>query len=199
LEALYLHDDRIGPYLRAEVEERASRPWLHLKFMPDKGLPEQWWLVTHVLFPMHVKVRVDLGELREIGLAQVAARVEGYRRELAARGALDADQGPVLVETWIDRAHAHLGSLLRADVDPEVSERLLTEVSFSRYVGIIRIEAPFIDPLQVLIDTTSTERNVFAIAVVAESLHAAHTREVAEHVAARFQCTRRLIIPTPKA
>src|SRR5207247_9453631 len=76
LEALYIHDDRIGPYLRAEVEEIASRLWLRLKFLPDRDLPEQWWMLTHVLFPMHATVRATFAELRYVAFDWVAACVE---------------------------------------------------------------------------------------------------------------------------
>jgi hypothetical protein len=194
VEALYIHDDRIGPYLRADLKERASRLWLHLQFLPDKKLPEQWWMLTHVLFPMHVKVRASFGELRAIAFDWVAVRIEACRRALAAKGVSEAKKGVVTVETWIRRAHKHQEWLLRNHINPAAPERLMNHVSFSRYVGVIRVLAPFIDPIQVLIDTTSTERNIFALAVVAESAKKKLTPEIAQHIADRFQCRDRLVL-----
>jgi hypothetical protein len=195
LEAIYVHDDRIGPYLRADLEPRGGRLFLALKFFPDKKLQPQWWSLTHLLFPMHAKVRVTFGELRNAAVRWVATRIETYRKELEGRGVAEARQGPIEYETWIEPAPAYQREMLRNSVASDVSEGLVNEISFSRYVGVIRVTAPFIDPIQVLIDTTSTERNIFAIAVLAETATKPATRIAAEYLASYLDCSKRLFVP----
>ncbi len=187
LEVAYLHDDRNGPYIRAEIKDFETRLWLRLQTFPDAEAKEEWWMLTHLLFPMHAKVRISFGELREISLDSVAAQVETYRR-LAAEKVAEAREGVVDVEMWIEMAHSYQRSLLDPMVDPEVANRLIHTTVLSRYVGVIRITAPFIDPIQVLIDTTGTERNIYAIAVVAESAKRVITRDLAAELAKRLKC-----------
>jgi hypothetical protein len=196
LEAIYVHDDRLGPYVRGDLEVLGvPEGRLFLRMKPEKLQKEQRWSLTHLLFPMHAKVRVTFGELRNAARRWVATRVESYRQELEGRGVEEAKHGPIEFETWIERAHSYHRWLLRPEVASDVSERLAKEISFSRYVGVIRVEAPFIDPIQVLIDTTSTERNIFAIAVLAEATTKPATKHAANYIAQFLDCSERLLLP----
>jgi hypothetical protein len=187
LEVIYLHDDRNGPYMRAELKELGSRLWLWLHSFPDADAKDEWWMLTHLLFPMHAKVRISFGELREISLDSVAATVETFRR-FAATSIPEAKQGVIDVEMWIEMAHSYQRSLLQPLVDSGVANRLIYETVLSRYVGVIRVVAPFIDPIQVLIDTTGTQRNIYSIAVVAEATKKLVTMELATDLAKRLKC-----------
>jgi hypothetical protein len=196
LEAIYVHDDRIGPYVRANLEVKGGQHGrLFLRMKPNLTDSEQWWSLTHLLFPVHAKVRVTFGELQNVARNSVAASVEGYREELVRRGVEEAKQGPIEYETWIERSETYLRRLLRKDVDVGVVENLAKKVSFSRYVGIIRIQAPFLDPVEVLVDTTSTERNIYAIAVLAETNKKPATKVAAGFIASYMDCSDRLIMP----
>jgi hypothetical protein len=67
----------------------------------------------------------------------------------------------------------------------EVVTRVLKELSLPRYVGVIRVQFPGQGALEVLVDSTSTFRNLSYLAVLTdganESLH-----RVAAEVAARI-------------
>lgn len=195
LEAIYVHDDRIGPYVRADLAVRGGRHGrLFLSMPASKTHGEQWWSLTHLLFPIHAKVRITFGELTNAARTLVAAQLGGLREELLNRG-VEVKDGPIEYETWIERAESYLRLLLRPDVEPSVLETLSTKVAFSRYVGVIRVVAPFIDPIHVLIDTTSTERNSHVIAVLAEAVTKPATKVAAQFIASYLDCSSRLFLP----
>ena len=74
-------------------------------------------------------------------------------------------------------------------VNREVVERLTNEVSLPRYVGVVQLRSAFFDPIDFLLDTTSTERNINAVAVVAHSRTRPHTAEIARELGRQFRCS----------
>ena len=66
LKALYVHDDRIGPYRRAELvatHPTELRVTINRKSHAEEGSPEDW-IVHHVLVPTHPKIRINFNDLR---------------------------------------------------------------------------------------------------------------------------------------
>ena len=64
-----------------------------------------------------------------------------------------------------------------------VVERLSEAVRFSRYIGVIRFEAPMLDPFDIILDTTSTERNLNCLAVVQLGKSNPYTTELCKLIA----------------
>ena len=86
---------------------------------------------------MHAKVRVNFGELREIALYWVAARIEAYRRELVAKGVSDASRG------LVDVARTAIVELLRVLERRWDNRRRSASIahdfrSLARPVGVVR-------------------------------------------------------------
>jgi hypothetical protein len=212
LEKLYLHDDRIGPYLRAEIKEvgisdvlsrfqmEVSEPALVLEveFRKGAGFSKESWLLTHILFPMHVKVRITFSELRQLAMHFVAAEIKAYRNTLGqkALSSAEASRPAMELEAWISRSPVYQESLMASRpraTDPLVATALANDVSLPRYVGIVRFEADYYDRMDLLIDTTSTDRNVHALALLVHERRKVYTSGLAKHLARHFRC--RLFMP----
>src|SRR5439155_7588947 len=64
LVALYVHDDRHGPYLRATVIMEGDQ--FHLD-IDTRGTHERW-RVTYILIPVHSKIRLSFAGLRQCAM-----------------------------------------------------------------------------------------------------------------------------------
>jgi len=174
---LYVHDDRFGPYLRAEIRRRGKRLVIHVPLR--KGRKPETWYLTHILLPMHSKIRLSLGDLRELGITLVTS-AHAFRESLL-------HVGPTITSwsSWITRSHNYLES---HRLTPSVVENLCRSLMFSRYVGVVRIEAPDLDPLDLLLDTTSTQRNLNCLGIVQSASTRIKTNSLAESLALRCGC-----------
>ncbi len=176
LVGLYVHDDRIGPYVPAPVN-------LTKEGLLSLDLPDGPWFLTHILIPMHAKIRLSFSGLREISFRLLEA-IQAFRESVLGQvGALSFDPR-------ITPSHLYLKELLTSEpeVTPERVERLWSKVPLPRYVGIVRIEADFLDPIHFLVDCTSTERNVHSLAVLALRTKRDETPHVVKFLADRYDC-----------
>ena len=107
--ALYLHDDRLGPYVKATIkrETRSNRMKLKLVCSIDDAVggacTEEEWLLTHILIPMHGKVRLTFSGLREIA-QNAAGKVRALREVYLGPN----KAGDVAFETLIIRSHTFI-------------------------------------------------------------------------------------------
>jgi hypothetical protein len=65
LQALVVHDDRFGPYIRSELSVGNDGPQIDLPYEKQPQRPTSWPL-THVLVPTHPKVRLSLTDLQSV-------------------------------------------------------------------------------------------------------------------------------------
>jgi len=152
---LYVHDDRYGPYLKATIAKQEE------KFIVRYQLSNKTedWQLTHILVPLHAKIRLSFGELYRAGLKLLHSEIQPFLQAIGARG----------TTTWsprIFRSHIYIDSLLKRPGMDQIVQRLCETVCLSRYVGVIRFETDALDAFDVVLDTTSTERNLDCIAVV---------------------------------
>ena len=165
LKSVFLHDDRIGPYAKSTLEIR--RPLNQLLVHIPGGKPDpQTWRIDHILVPIHTKVRLSFAGLRRLALTlagHASVEVANASGLLPGEGA----DPPISFEAWIWRTHKYIEDLLRKTATPirAVSD-LSSKALLPRYLGIVRLQAPFISPIDVLIDTTSTNWNLHVIGVV---------------------------------
>ena len=56
--ALYVHDDRLGPYLKATIQQTPKNSLqLHIRRRKDEGENQgETWTLTHILVPAHPKI-----------------------------------------------------------------------------------------------------------------------------------------------
>ncbi len=200
---LYIHDDRRGPYLRTEfatlTETKASnksdeicqKKRLNLlissRRVSEKSEPETWQ-ITHILIPLHPKIR-----LAYPGLRVLALRVVKEVLQLIETHQIPSDELPdpaITIDTWIVRAHKYVESLFLGveDAVPDRITRLGTAISLARYIGIIRISAAYFDPIDIIVDTTSTRSNVQFLAVVMVREAQAPTNLISRYLAKILEC-----------
>ena len=91
-------------------------------------------------------------------------------------------------ETWISRPPNYLQDLFAAGdrSGPELARALTERISMPRYLGIIRLTGPIIGNVDVLIDTTSTMKNLNFLAVGHHG--PSHDKKALEALASAFQC-----------
>jgi hypothetical protein len=162
LKAVYVHDDREGPYLKATIRKRKEELLIHLRLPGGK---EETWRLTHILIPLHPKIRLSFAQLYTAAL-DLVDKAQSYAK---ARSSVSPAGSIPVTTVWksrILRSTIYLEHLLREAGGAATVEKLCKTVRFSRYVASVRIEAPGLDAFDVLLDTTSTERNLDCLAVV---------------------------------
>jgi len=183
LAAVYVHDDRYGPYLKADIRRKNDR--LHLRIKLRNSNSVEMWVLSHILIPLHPKIRLSFGELRRAAI-KLVREIHAHRQSL-----LGAPGTITSWDCWITKSHSYVESLVLGEskVPKSLVPRLCRSVPFSRYLGIIRIEAADLDPIDFLLDTTSTERNLHCLALVRRSASRARTIDLADLLAARYRCS----------
>ncbi|MEA2603421.1 MAG: hypothetical protein QOF89_4413 [Acidobacteriota bacterium] len=178
---LYLHDDRIGPYVSASVHRRGKRLRLHMT-LSDRS---EDWDVLQILIPTHAKIRLSFAALRRIAMDMVFT-LHAYRE---TQHSAKLSRGAILFDTWISRSHAYIEKLFTSrGVLPEKVRRLCEEVSLPRYLGIVRLSSNYLDPIEILVDTTSTERNTNFCAILTASNKHPDTHRAASFLANEYDC-----------
>jgi len=187
---LYIHDDRIGPYLRTRLEERdvkfsgeagnAKAPFVVIE---RRHHDEEEWLLTHLLMPVHGKIRTSV-----VQLVQFGAAFGTFAH--AALPALGAKRAPVSISTRISRGHVYVEEFLRDNFagSDDRRTRFFTSILMSRYVGVTRMEVPTIGVYDVLMDTTGTARNAHCLGIVCRSESNDQSNEFSIAFGRRFAC-----------
>lgn len=158
VKSLFIHDDRLGPYAVADVipwtEQEdgnlAIRTALSIKW-PDKNkTPVELCLLTAIIVPVPIKLRLTLGRAREIAL-QVADHIGEHFKEAG---------GHAVFNCRFERASQFRGRILGPGLSDEGVFDLTCGAVLSRYVGVIEISSKDGVPLlDVILDSTETASN----------------------------------------
>jgi len=184
---VYVHDDRYGPYLAAAVIQKGFAPSLSVQ-LRGEAVPDEWEL-THILLPMHGKVRLSFSALRQIALEVALAAVACGKKIAAVVPQLKLEPR-VQFDVKVLRAHKYVEELVvGANADSvDRARRLVKEVAMARYLAVIYLEGEFFDPIDVLIDTTNTSRNAYCLAVVARGKANPLTKAVMTYLCKQLNC-----------
>ncbi|HEY3852960.1 MAG TPA: hypothetical protein VGO67_01045 [Verrucomicrobiae bacterium] len=186
LTGAYVHDDRWGPYVATLFEKNTN--CASLRYLPRGVVKvEEKWVVTHILIPVHPKIRLSFGGLQEVGI-EVAKLIQWHCVKELKVAVPD-----VILDGSILRGHAYVEELLfeKNGFGPVEVERFCSEVSLPRYVGCVRARSPLIGTLDVLVDTTGTVRNLHCAAVVSRTPTAQHAKAIGEFLATRLKACPR--------
>jgi hypothetical protein len=185
LTTLYIHDDRLGPYMRARLEVEGEQK-LHLQYERDgESVAGERWELVQILLPMHSKVSLSIAELWEIGRLHLLPRAKSICSQLIGLAPTEGIQ----FEIRVMRAQSYLEELLHGtyDLGGEMVQRMSNTVAFSRYVGVIRLTTNSGGSLDVVIDTTSTLKSpIFLVVVLLNALEKG--KELARELAAKLNC-----------
>jgi hypothetical protein len=163
MRAVCVHDDRVGPYTWADLTGTKVRLRL------PTGHEE--WSITHVLTPVHAKIRLSFPALRELALEVITS--------IAADPSIQPVR-PITSSIFVQRSDAYLKGLYLAGGIARAQKAVLLAggVALPRYVAIVRVSSEQIGELDVVFDSTSTRRNVMPLAVVAGASATAATDRV---------------------
>jgi len=204
--ALYVHDDRIGPYRRADIVSRADDDGLWLSIGTKSHRPNEEpeeWRVDQVIIPSHAKIRVGFNELESLARIWVVPNIQGaiaIMDKIEERRTQQSGfpwpwkkkkTAPTLqFKTWIERGHKYIQRVL--------SEQLLSdsvlfrkECVLPRYLAVMRFGGESFGQIDVLVDTTTPKPNYRLIGIVAlnGSDPKGETRRfIADHLAKKYQC-----------
>jgi hypothetical protein len=183
----YVHDDRWGPYVSTLFENKGTNG--SLRYL-CRGVikDEENWFVTHVLIPMHAKIRLSFSGLQEVGVEICKLIQWYYLTHLKPTEAPD-----VRVNTLMLRGYRYVEELLFEDSGFSAASvhAFTAEVSLPRYVGRVRVENPTFGILDILVDTTGTLRNLHCSAVLCRGRSAQHTVFIAEFLATQLRTFQR--------
>jgi len=165
LKSVYVHDDRYGPYLRADLVDDGTGPGI-LKLQLDGGAPEEW-TITHFLVPLHQKIRLAFAGVSHAGV-YLAKQLQRIRQAIPDFEENNPEGNPVTLKKTIELSSNYIESLLLEDpkLEPDDVWRLLQQTEFSRYVGVVSLVGKSFGRIDVVLDTTSTTKNVGIISVV---------------------------------
>jgi hypothetical protein len=190
---LFLHDDRVGPYVRAELtdgkppkDSEVSTASYEVRDT-DSAVQGGLWNLGFVIIPMHAKVRLSFS-----GLARVAddalPKADAFWRLVVEKDQeLAAIPNDLDYELYVTRFYRYVESLVR-EGPAEIIGSLSDHVTFPRYVGVISLRSEYSDRIDMLIDTTDTYRNVKCLAVVARGSISAFTDRLVTHLATAYSC-----------
>lgn len=145
---IYIHDDRLGPYARAElriIPDDVPRLVATIEITSTRVDSLE---VLDAVAPLYPKLRMSAVDLLNAG-GTLTRLLRG------ARGARDG--GEFELEMFFQRSGEYLSSLFGL-VDIERLSRFQRNVTLSRYVGIVRCHAGSKEQLDVLWDTTDRLR-----------------------------------------
>jgi hypothetical protein len=140
---LYIHDDRLGPFARAELSTIKADLNVGIG-MPNGSIDK--WSISHLVVPLYPKIRLSAETV--LDLAKDGAQ------DLVDAG---ADPSDVRVDEEIIRGFEYAQRLLlSSDHKSTYIWDILSKISLSRYVGVVRVG--FTDQwiFEKVVDTTGT-------------------------------------------
>lgn len=172
--AVYVHDDRLGPYARAELGSYTTksgnvttvRTALSLQW-PDKRVEVGVWLLDAVIVPAPVKLRLTLARMRILGLAMAQAAA----RMLPAAG-------PIVLNCRYQQLTEYKRRAFTFGLSAAGVQGLLTTTVLSRFLGVIEIAGAPGPLFDLLLDTTETEPNPSVLACVRREAFPADSAEL---------------------
>ncbi len=167
LEGIYVHDDRLGPYASVQLQNRTvsvrlpdgtvetkSRTGLLIRW-PD-GTEETDGLLHSLIVPLPVKIRLSVTRLRALGFAVAEFIAKEFPRTDRA----------VTLDTRYELGTSYRQRSYGFGLSDAGLIGLASEITLSRYVGLIEIVAPDGPLLDVVLDATESGANPCVLACV---------------------------------
>lgn len=179
IRAIYVHDDRIGPYLRTDLENQNSG--IFTVSYGNRSKPERW-RASYLLLPVHGKIRLSLAFLRQAS-RQFATAV---RKTLGQK-----DTTILSFESFIRQGHKYVKELCQDSTKEGhagLGFKLVAECALPRYLGVIRVAAGNLGWIDLLLDTTSTPRSIECVAIVCHEQTSGALAAAASELAGQYAC-----------
>jgi hypothetical protein len=198
LTAVFAHDDRYGPYLRARlIKQSSGQLGLTIRTMkaprtelgtrvPGATDDEEDWSVTHILVPSHPKIRLSFTELRRLAIPFIGT-LWSYWQSLPGSDKLG---GRLSYRVWIPRSHAYLERFAIGEEGfaKSLGRSVSSGVVLSRYLAVLRMRISGHGEMDLLIDSTGTFRNPGFLAVVCSENASKEFRTFTVAISKRLRC-----------
>jgi hypothetical protein len=161
LRAVYIHDDRLGPYAIAELgawtlPNGSLGTGVTIRW-PDRPIDAQDQSVLKaVIIPTPAKLRMPISRIRGLGLALAQA----------AGGLFTEFTGRVILNCKYIRVTTYCSAAPTFGLTPDGLYELQCSTVMSRYLGLIELSSPECALFDVLLDATETRANPSALAFV---------------------------------
>ena len=161
MEAVYVHDDRLGPYAPADlypytVPSGEISTAVRIRWPGRTRVEAEHGLLLALIVPVPVKLRLPVSRMRVLGIAIAEAT-----------GVLFPEfDRSVTLNCVYQRATQYQKRSLDFALSAKGIYRLGCETALSRYVGVVEISSPAGALFDVLLDATETRPNPSAIACV---------------------------------
>jgi len=157
---LYIHDDRIGPYLRCKYavpDNPGESLTLQIEYS-GSSTPDEWEL-RYILVPMHPKIRLSFANIEQLSSPIVTAILACQKR--VEKLGFKIEDGPIGFDVQVLRSHKYIEKLITESngIDAEHIERISQSVAPARYLAIVRVSGPSFSQFDLLIDSTATITN----------------------------------------
>lgn len=196
LTAIFAHDDRYSPYVRARLLKTDGRLGLRIRTkkaaqtplgtrVPGSSDDEEDWVVTHILVPSHPKIRLSFTELRRLSTPFISTLLNHWR-SLPQAGKEDR----LSYRVWIPKSHAYLERFAMGEEGfaTGLGRAVASRVVMSRYLGVLRMRISGHGQMDLLIDSTGTFRNPAFLAVVCSEQASKAFRDLTVATAAKLRC-----------
>jgi len=149
---IYVHDDRLGPYARAEIVSHGKDLWM--KYAPNKKGFEDFakdMAIWHAIVPLYPKLRLTALNLIEIanGLLPIINAVVGVKSTRDVR-----------FNSYFTLSGDYLRDFFLSGFPTHKKKALATTCVLSRYIGIIEFSIGDSVIFHVICDTTDIKRDV---------------------------------------
>jgi hypothetical protein len=178
-----INDDRIGPYVPATIDASRTDGTITIQPPTTYGELRLQWKLTHILVALHTKIRFSFGGL-QTAMTRIIRRVTDILPKIPLR----SDEPAIFVEAWIERGHTYITQLIADAATGSLPLDLLSAFPLPRYVAIVRMGGKLIGTIDVLFDTTSTERNLVVLGVVRHRDTGPIAADVATTLAKYLRC-----------
>jgi hypothetical protein len=162
---LYVHDDRLGPYARAEIApltlpaNKAIVTGVSIRGPgEDASLFEENYLSV-IVVPVPEKIRLNVGRILEVG--QVIGQAIG--------STLPADSEPLILGAHYVTAMKYRREATEFGLSEEGNFKLQFELTLPRYLAVAQLRLGNSVLADVLLDSTETEANPAQVALVLRS------------------------------
>lgn len=188
--SIYVNDDRLSPYFRVEIS--ASNSDLIIDFNiqnEDKTVVDcQKWKLSHILIPLHAKIRLSFAELREIAILLIR-KISAFKLTYSSATGIDLGR-MIQIQTWMVKNTDYIKHLFFGNrrLSKEKCYEFQSLIGLSRYIGVIRLEDTSFGVIDILIDTTNISKNPNFLGVICRASNKGLSEDLAQVISIDLRC-----------
>lgn len=191
LVSVYVNDDRLSPYFRVELQKFSGNLLINSIVADDQGkkiLLDEKWKLSHILIPMHAKIRLSFVELREMAISVV--NLVGSFMDSFMKLTETTIEKVIQMTSWITKSSDYRSHLFfgKTGLSKEKCNNFNEEINLPRYVGIIRLSHKIFGVIDVLIDTTNIAKNPNFLAVISRTANKEFSEDLVKVISGDLEC-----------